>query len=74
MTGTLTADAHINGTVADPRGTADLAVNNGTLEGERFDSLKLEPVGDSPQQFKAFLDDQLKRFAEMVKLAHIEPE
>lgn len=41
---------------------------------ERLRTLQLEPVGDSPAQFKAFIDDQLKRFAEMVKLAKVEPE
>ena len=41
---------------------------------ERLRTLQLEPVGDSPAQFKAFIDDQLKRFAEMVKLAGVEPE
>ena len=41
---------------------------------ERLEPLQVEPVGDSPAQFKAFLDDQLKRFAEMVKLAKVEPE
>jgi translocation and assembly module TamB len=39
MTGALTADAHIAGTVGDPRGGADLSVVNGTIQGERFDSL-----------------------------------
>jgi len=39
VTGTLTADAHINGTIGSPRGTADLTVAKGTLEGESFDSL-----------------------------------
>lgn len=41
---------------------------------ERLASLQLEPVGNSPSEFRAFLDDQLKRFAEMVKLAGVEPE
>jgi tripartite-type tricarboxylate transporter receptor subunit TctC len=41
---------------------------------ERLASLQLEPVGNSPGEFRAFLDDQLKRFSEMVKLAGIEPE
>lgn len=41
---------------------------------ERLRALQLEPVGDSPAQFKAFIDDQLRRFAEMVKLARVEPE
>ena len=41
---------------------------------ERFESLKLEPVGNPPGEFRAFIDDQVKRFAEMVKLAGVEPE
>lgn len=38
-TGTLAADAHINGTVGSPAGAADLNVNNGSIEGEAFDTL-----------------------------------
>ena len=41
---------------------------------ERFATLQLEPVGNSPAEFRAFIDDQVKRFAEMVKLAGVEPE
>jgi tripartite-type tricarboxylate transporter receptor subunit TctC len=41
---------------------------------ERLASLQLEPVGNSSSDFRAFLDEQLKRFAEMVKLAGVEPE
>jgi tripartite-type tricarboxylate transporter receptor subunit TctC len=41
---------------------------------ERLASLQLEPVGNSPSEFRSFLDEQLKRFAEMVKLAGVEPE
>jgi tripartite-type tricarboxylate transporter receptor subunit TctC len=33
-----------------------------------------EPVGNTPAEFRAFLDDQIRRFAEMVKLAGVEPE
>jgi translocation and assembly module TamB len=43
-TGTLTADAHIGGTVGSPTGNADLSVVNGTVEGERFDSLTAHAV------------------------------
>jgi len=43
-TGGLSADAHINGTVGDPRGNADLTVTNGTLQGEHFDSLAARAV------------------------------
>jgi tripartite-type tricarboxylate transporter receptor subunit TctC len=41
---------------------------------ERLSSLRLEPVGTSTTEFRSFLEDQLKRFAEMVKLAGVEPE
>ena len=41
---------------------------------DRLASLQLEPVGNTPAEFTAFLDEQLKRFAEMVKLAGVEPE
>ena len=41
---------------------------------EKLQALQLEPLGNSPAEFKAFIDDQVKRFAEMVKLAGVEPE
>ncbi|HEV7801322.1 MAG TPA: tripartite tricarboxylate transporter substrate binding protein [Burkholderiales bacterium] len=41
---------------------------------ERLHALQLEPVGNSPAEFRAFLDDQFRRFAEMVKLAGVVPE
>jgi tripartite-type tricarboxylate transporter receptor subunit TctC len=41
---------------------------------ERLAALRLEAVGSSPADFRAFLDAELKRFAEMVKLARVEPE
>lgn len=41
---------------------------------ERLATLRLEPVGSSPADFRTFLDAELKRFAEMVKLARVEPE
>ena len=41
---------------------------------ERLDALKLEPVGNPPAEFRAFLNDQFKRFAEIVRLARAEPE
>jgi translocation and assembly module TamB len=43
-TGALTADAHVIGTIGSPRGTADLTLANGTLEGEHFDSLTAHAV------------------------------
>ena len=39
-TGTLAADAHIDGTVGSPAGSADLNVVKGSIEGEPFDSLQ----------------------------------
>lgn len=41
---------------------------------ERLDNLRLVPVGDSPKDFTAFVEGELKRFAEMVKLAGVQPE
>lgn len=41
---------------------------------ERLEKLQVEPVGDNPREFGAFVEDQLKRFAEMVKLAKVLPE
>jgi tripartite-type tricarboxylate transporter receptor subunit TctC len=41
---------------------------------ERFAALQLEPIGNTSAEFRAFIDDQVKRFGEMVKLARVEPE
>ena len=41
---------------------------------ERLDNLRLTPVADTPAQFRAFIEGELKRFAEMVKLAGYTPE
>ena len=41
---------------------------------ERLATFKLEPVGNTPAEFRTFLEDQFKRFAEMVKLAGVQPE
>ncbi|MDP1674605.1 MAG: tripartite tricarboxylate transporter substrate binding protein [Burkholderiales bacterium] len=41
---------------------------------ERLAGLRLTPVGDTPQEFTAFIETELKRFAEMVKLAGYVPE
>ena len=32
------------------------------------------PVGDSPAQFKRFVSEEIRKYGEMAKLAHIEPE
>jgi tripartite-type tricarboxylate transporter receptor subunit TctC len=52
---------------------AQAAVRNPQVS-ERLQALRLEPVGDTPAEFQAFLEAQLRRFAEMVKLAGVEPE
>jgi len=41
---------------------------------ERLHGLRLEPVGDTSAEFKAFLDGEIKRFAELVKLVGVQPE
>jgi len=41
---------------------------------ERLAGLRLTPVGDTPKEFTAFIETELKRFAEMVKLAGYVPE
>jgi len=41
---------------------------------ERIQGLQLTPVGNTPKEFAAFMDGELKRFAEMVKLAGYTPE
>jgi translocation and assembly module TamB len=44
VTGALTADVHVAGTVGSPQGNADLAVVNGTIENEPFDRLAAHAV------------------------------
>ena len=41
---------------------------------ERLQALQLQPVGNSPAEFKAFVQKAVKRYAELVRLAGIEPE
>jgi tripartite-type tricarboxylate transporter receptor subunit TctC len=41
---------------------------------ERFAPLALEPIGTPPAEFKGFLASQIKMFAELVRLAKIEPQ
>jgi tripartite-type tricarboxylate transporter receptor subunit TctC len=41
---------------------------------DRLATLQLEPVGSSPAEFRAFIDEQVKRFAELLKLAGVQPE
>ncbi len=41
---------------------------------ERIEALRLTPVADTPAQFRAFIESELQRFSEMVKLAGYVPE
>jgi tripartite-type tricarboxylate transporter receptor subunit TctC len=41
---------------------------------ERIVKLGLRPVGSASAEFKPFFADAVRRFAEMVKLAGIQPE
>jgi tripartite-type tricarboxylate transporter receptor subunit TctC len=41
---------------------------------DRLATLQLEPVGSSPAEFRAFIDEQIGRFAELLKLAGVKPE
>ena len=52
---------------------AQMALANPQVR-ERLENLQVEPIGDDPAQFKVFVEQQLKRFAEMAKLARVEPE
>lgn len=52
---------------------ARTAVNDAEVS-KRLRALRLEPVGNPPSAFATFLEAQFKRFAEMVKVAGVEPE
>jgi tripartite-type tricarboxylate transporter receptor subunit TctC len=41
---------------------------------ERFEALALAPAGDSPAEFRKFFNEQIKAYAEMVRIAGIQPE
>jgi tripartite-type tricarboxylate transporter receptor subunit TctC len=41
---------------------------------ERLAAINMQPVGDSPSEFRAFVARAIKRYAELVKLAGIRPE
>jgi tripartite-type tricarboxylate transporter receptor subunit TctC len=41
---------------------------------ERIVAIGLEPVGSTPEAFRKLVMDNIKRFAELVKLAGVEPE
>jgi tripartite-type tricarboxylate transporter receptor subunit TctC len=50
------------------------AAINSSLVRERLQALQLEPAGSSSDELRAFIDEQVKRFAELLKLARVEPE
>jgi tripartite-type tricarboxylate transporter receptor subunit TctC len=41
---------------------------------ERIVAIGLEPIGSSPEAFRALVVSNIKRFAELVKIAGVEPE
>src|SRR5262249_42950899 len=41
---------------------------------ERLNVLGAEPVGDPPAEFKRFVAAEIRRYAEIIRLARIEPE
>ncbi len=41
---------------------------------ERFDALGGDPVGNSPAEFKAEVSEDIRKYAELVRLAHMQPE
>jgi tripartite-type tricarboxylate transporter receptor subunit TctC len=49
------------------------AVNDPKLR-ERFEALALTPVGNAPAEFRKFFFEQIKAYAEMVRVAGIQPE
>ena len=49
------------------------AVNDPKLR-ERFEALALTPVGNAPAEFRKFFLEQIKAYAEMVRVAGIQPE
>jgi len=41
---------------------------------EKYATLGLDPFGSSPAEFKAFLAEEVRRYAELAKMAKIEPQ
>jgi tripartite-type tricarboxylate transporter receptor subunit TctC len=41
---------------------------------ERLDTLGSEPVGNTPAEFKQFVSAEIRKYAEIVRLANIQPE
>lgn len=55
------------------QGEVQRAIAN-PLVRERLEALQLSPVASAPGEFKAFLYDQIARFAEMAKLASVKAD
>jgi tripartite-type tricarboxylate transporter receptor subunit TctC len=45
-----------------------------TLFRERLETLGSEPVGNPPAEFKQFVSAEIRKYAEIVRLANIQPE
>jgi tripartite-type tricarboxylate transporter receptor subunit TctC len=41
---------------------------------QRIEAVGLEPIGSKPEEFRKLVVSNIKRFAELVKLAGVEPE
>jgi hypothetical protein len=41
---------------------------------ERIVAIGLEPIGSTPDEYRKLVLNNIKRFAELVKLAGVEPE
>ena len=41
---------------------------------ERYAKMMLDPVGNTPAEFRVELADQIRKYAELVKAAKIEPQ
>jgi tripartite-type tricarboxylate transporter receptor subunit TctC len=54
-------------------GEVHAALANATFR-ERLDVLGAEPVGDSPADFKRFVSAEIRKYADIVRLANIQPE
>jgi tripartite-type tricarboxylate transporter receptor subunit TctC len=42
--------------------------------GERLEALGSEPVGNTPAEFRRFVSAEIRKYAEMVRAANIQPE
>ena len=45
-----------------------------TLFRERLETLGSEPIGNPPAEFKQFVSAEIRKYAEIVRLANIQPE